>query len=184
MPEESTEEASEVALEAVRELAEESEAPWVKWAALSTMIMALFSAIGGLLAGKTANETIIARQMQISQLLHLNRSELHSDVLMTRLAVLELMGKEVSDDLRQRVETAAEAADKYSDEAVEDLGDSREALESHESLSLGTTILSTAITLIGMAVIVKRKSLWLCGLTIGACGGVMVATTAVQIFAG
>jgi len=65
MPEEFAEEAAEVAMEAIEERAEGDHQPvakWVEWASLSTMVMALASALGGLMAGKTSDEAIIGRQ--------------------------------------------------------------------------------------------------------------------------
>ena len=96
MPENNIEESAEVALDAATDEAREGRGPhprWLIWAAMSTMIMALFSVVGSLLAGITSNEAIIDRQMQLRELIDLNRIELEAEVLLTRLAVLESTGQ-------------------------------------------------------------------------------------------
>ena len=183
MPE-NIEESAEVAMEAIEAESREhgGHVPkWILWASLSTMIMALFSAVGGLLAGMTGNEAIIERQEQLSELIFLNRMELASDVLLTRLAVIESTGKRPPQELLDAIEKNTKAVAEYSSEASEDVADSKFALQTHELFAIGTTILAVAITLTGMAVIVRQKRIWYVGLGISASGALVVVYAIVDM---
>lgn len=153
-------------------------ATWIEWASMSTMVMALPTAIGGLFAGMTSNEAIVDRQNQISELIHMNRMELQSEVQLTRLAVMELKGDEPDQAMLDDIKRADDAVRKLEDDASEDVEDSEQALHTHELFAIGTTIVSLAITLTGMAVITRRKYIWSIGLLI-ALGGAVILTAAV-----
>jgi len=64
-----------------------------------------------------------------------------------------------------------DTASKLAHAAVED---SEDALGAHELFAIATTLLSVAITLTGMAVIVKRERIWYIGLCIGGVGAVIL----------
>jgi hypothetical protein len=173
MPEEFAEEAAEVAIEAIEERAgghHQPVAKWVEWASLSTMVMALASAVGGLMAGKTANEAIIDRQKQIADSLIVNRLDLQSEILATRRTIIEATGGTPDPDLLQRIEAATLRLGTESKQAYEAVEESVHALGAHELFAIATTLLSVAITLTGMAVIVKREKIWYLGLCISVCG--------------
>ena len=51
----STESTHESILDELQGKSRHGERPWIKWVALTAMIMALFSAVGALLAGITSN---------------------------------------------------------------------------------------------------------------------------------
>ncbi len=180
MPEE-FEEAAEVALEAAEEGARGSEPAWVQWASVSTMLMALVSAIGGLQAGKAANEAIIERQEEIVERIEVNRAQLEREMLLTRAAVAESLGKPLEPPLRRRIEADAAAIGQHRAEATADRTESTATLDNHELLAVGTTVLSIAITLTAMAVIVRRKAGWYGGLAIAAAGAAIVAYGSVTL---
>ena len=58
--------------------------------------------------------------------------------------------------------------------AKKDEEESIAALEEHELFAVGTTMLAMAITLTGMAVIIRRRSLWYCGIGISVFGGAVI----------
>ena len=173
MSEENFEEIAEVAMQAIEEESggHHKHMPnWIEWAALSTMLIALFSAAGGLLAGITGNEAIIDRQEQIGELINVNRMELASEVLLTRLAVIESAGDKPEQALLDDIRDSQKEVSEHAKKAFEDVEESKSALRTHEVFAIGTTVLSVAITLIGMAVIVRQKRIWYVGLAISTCG--------------
>ena len=187
MPEENFEEIAEVAMEAIEQESggHHKDIPnWIEWAALSTMLIALFSAVGGLLAGMTGNEAIIERQEQISELIDVNRMELAAEVLLTRLAVIESAGDKPEQALLDEIRDSQTAVSEHAKRAFEDVQQSQSALRTHELFAIGTTILSVAITLIGMAVIVRQQRLWYLGLAISTCGAAIVVYGIVMMATG
>ena len=137
-------------------------------------MMAVFAAVGGLLAGMTGNEAIIERQEEISELIDVNRTELASEVLLTRLAVIQSAGEMPEQVLLDQIRDSQIAVSEHAEKAFDDVQESKSALRTHELFAIGTTILSVAITLIGMAVIVRQKRVWYLGLAISTCGAAFV----------
>ncbi len=138
------------------------------------MLMAMFSAVGGLLAGMSGNEAIIERQIQLSELMRLNRMELRSEVLLTRLAVLQSQGGEPEAALLEKIRLATAEAGQHAAQATGNVDDSKAAWQTHELFAISTTILSSANTLIGMAVIVQQRRVWIAGIGIGSMGAVLL----------
>ncbi|MGA1197624.1 MAG: hypothetical protein ACO36I_14125, partial [Candidatus Latescibacterota bacterium] len=62
---------------------------WIKWIAVSAMIMALFSAIGALLAGITANDSLMERTEEVLEVSRMANDELHVEVLRTKHELLK-----------------------------------------------------------------------------------------------
>ncbi len=151
------------------------EPAWIRWASVSTMVMALFSAAAGLMAGKAANEAIIGREEEIVEIIDLDRAELEHEVLLNRTLVLESMGRVPEPSLLRRIEADAEAIQEYQARASQDRAESTAALDTHELFAVGTTVLSMAITLTAMAVIVRRKAVWYVGVGIAAAGAAILA---------
>ena len=182
MPE-SFEEVAEVALEAVREEGRYADPAWIRMASLSTMVMALFSSVGGLLAGLAGNEAIIDRQKQLVDQVELNRLEIEHEVLATRVGVLESISQQPDAALLSRVEASIETLRELREEAAEFGAESEALFQIHELLAIGTTFLSIAITMTAMAVIVRQRRLWYFGMVLAAVGAVIVTRGVAAFFA-
>lgn len=172
MPEQNLAESADVALEAVAEKNREhgSLPRWVEWASLSTMIMALISAVGGFMAGNTGDEAFVDRQKQIVDLIALNRMELRSELLLTRQAVIESAGKKIDQSLLDDIQATNQEVLRSTRQASKEVAASQALLQTNELFAIGTTILSVAITLTGMSVIVRQKRLWFGGIGISVVG--------------
>lgn len=178
-------EAVEVALEAVEDEVQggrEGQPVWFERAALGIMVMALFTAVGGLLSGITANEAIIDRQKAIGELIERNRTDLKAEVLLTRIDLIELMGREPDPSMLEEVAAAYEVGDRFTEEASEHVAGGAAALREHELFAIGTMLLSVAITLSGMAVVVRIKYVWSGALGLGVIGAGVVVYGIVRLF--
>lgn len=182
MPEDNFAEAAEVAIEAVTENAHEHGAlpPWVEWASLSTMVMALFAAVGGFMASSTDEEALVDGQKQLADLVTLSRMEMRSQLLLNRLAVIESTGRNADQSLLDEIQAANKAATDSTKRASEEVAESGALLQTNELFSVGTTILSVAITLTGMAVIVRQQRLWFGGIGISVVGAGFVLYSLVK----
>lgn len=147
---------------------------WHKYVAMSTMIMALLAAIGGMLAGISSEEALNARTMEIIEMNYMEGDRLYVEILKSRHEILTAIGENPD---------PAEVA--YAAQCAENLDDLEANVANEESLSLQTTnahmvfalavtLLSLGITLGGMAVLLDRKLLWIVGLLIGMVGSVGV----------
>lgn len=181
MPEAEFEEVAEVAHDVLREHASEAETPdWVKWTAVSAMLMALFSAVGALLAGITANEALLTRTEEIVEVVERNRDQLEIEILISRQEVLEALGQTASEDAR--IDEISREMERLKEEASEVELKAQKAMHDHEVFAIGVTLLSIAITLSGMAVVSRRPRVWHVGLAIGAVGSLIVGYGVLQMF--
>jgi hypothetical protein len=87
---ETAEAARELIVEEMQEKTETAE--WVRKVALSAIVMALISAIGALLAGITANESLMERTEEILEVSRLESDRLHVEVLRSKHDVLRALG--------------------------------------------------------------------------------------------
>ena len=133
---------------------------WFRWVAFSAMVMALFSAVGALLAGITANESLMERTEEILEVSRLEGTRLHVEMLNTKRAVLNSLGEELAASEIERI-------DQYEVEAAElEFAVQREeravlfANYKHEIFAFGVTLLSIAITMSGMSIVSRRRWFW------------------------
>lgn len=155
---------------------------WIKWVALSAMIMALFSAIGALLAGITANDSLMERTEEVLEVSRMANDELHVEVLRTKHEVLKSLGKVPDVSELVRIEMYESEAN-----ALQLAAEKKEALVvvsayKHEIFALGVTLLAIAIALSGMAIVGGRKGIWHVGIVFGFLGCVTVGFGVVQYF--
>lgn len=164
------EESVEVAHELIREEVSRKTSRWIEWVAISTMVMALFSALGALLAASTSNELMIKRTKEILEVSQLNADRTDIEILKSKHVLLESLGKKPEASDVERIKN-------YSYE-IRDLKTDAESKErqitltlyEHELFGIGVTLLSIAITLSGMAVVIKEKKIWFVGLMFAALG--------------
>jgi hypothetical protein len=172
------EEAADMAVERIREEMDGeggSRDGLTKWVALSTMVMALLSALGALMAGITANEVMVERTTELLQTSEESADRLDVEMLRSKHAILVSLG-EVPDP-GEAARIAGYEADQEA-LAAETSGEESEvgtSLAAHERFALGVTLLSVAITLSGVTLVTKRKAAWGVGLSAAAVGVAFLA---------
>lgn len=172
------EEAAEVGLEILNEEASENShhsAPkWIALAAISTLVMALFSAVGALMAGITANEALLGRTAEIVEVVDRDRDQLEVEILASKHELLRALGKPVDSDEARLIEENRTIRDS-TEEMAEDEDEIAAAMYDHERLAIGVTLLSIAITLSGLAVVARNPRIWHVGLVVGTIGAGFVS---------
>lgn len=148
---------------------------WIKGVAITAMLMALFSAIGALLAGITSNDSLMERTEEVLEVSRLANDELHVEVLRTKHELLWSLGKVPAEEEVARIQAYENDA-----KAMRMAAEQEEALVgmsaySHEIFSIGVTLLSIGITLSGMAIVASRPGLWHIGIVFGVLGCGFVA---------
>ncbi|MBT4139524.1 MAG: DUF4337 family protein [Candidatus Latescibacteria bacterium] len=153
---------------------------WIKWVALSAMIMALFSAIGALLTGMTANDALMERTEEVLEVSRLASDELHVEVLRSKHELLKSLGKmpDTAEIVRIRAYEKEVKALAQNVQKEEDLAMSSSHINT--IFAIGVTLLSMAIAMSGMAIVAGRQGLWLVGLVFGVLGCGFVAFGVVQ----
>lgn len=168
-----TETAEDAVIEAVESPEVGTEAPrWHRHVTLTTLIMALLAALGGLLAGMTANRALLDRTEEIMDVNRMESERAYVETLKSKHEILTILG-ETPDP--SEIATVAAFEDRM--QALEAYTSSEEAevrvsADAHEIYAIAVTLLALGITLGGMAIVVERKLLWTVGLVFGALGTV------------
>jgi hypothetical protein len=171
-----TETAQEVVLEAVESQETGAGHPgWHRHVALTTMVMALLAALGGLLAGMTANEALLRRTTEIIKMSSLESDREYVETLRSKHEILAALGKTPDPAEIQKIAAFQEEARELEAETSREETRALSAASDHMTFAIAVTLLLLGITLGGMAVVVQRKWLWVVGLFAGTAGAAGVA---------
>jgi hypothetical protein len=170
-PGEIVETAQDVVIEAVESEKVGGEQPrWHTHVALTTLIMALLAALGGLLAGVTANEALLVRTEEIIEKSELEGDRLYVENLRSKHELLTALGQTPdSAEIERLAAFERELRELKVDTEREELL-VRVTARAHQVFAIAVTLLSLGITLGGMAIVVERKALWAVGLVFGVAG--------------
>lgn len=170
------EEVAEGARDAVLEEVEhpvKKQPGWVAWLAISTMVMALFCAVGALMAGITANEAVMERTHEIMEVVNRDRDQIEIEILRSKHDVLKALGVAADENERKIVEKSRDVG-KLTEEIKEEEATVGRTLRAHEIFAIGVTLLSIAIVLNGMAAVLQRRHIWHIALGLATVGGIVV----------
>ena len=168
---ESSELVDELFLESVKEDEGAHRGPrWHRQVALSSLVLALLAALGGLLAGITAHESLLERTQEVIAVSRLEGDRVSIEVLRAKHEILSSLGEPVPSAEIARIEAYEEEARELGREATLEEVQARITDYAHLVLAVAVTVLSVGITLGGMAVVVEEKWLWAAGMAIGSVG--------------
>ncbi len=143
--------------------------------------MALFSAIGALLAGITANDSLMERTEEVLEVSRMANDELHVEVLRTKHELLKSLGKMPAESELARIHAYETDAAKLKLAVQKEEMLVRLSSYKHEIFAIGVTLLAMAISLSGMAIVVGRNGLWHVGIVFGVLGCGFVAFGVYQL---
>ena len=138
--------------------------------AVSTMIMALFSAVGALFAGISANDAMLVRTAEILTKTQLESDRLEVDILTANARLMQALGFEINEEQVALVERDREEMIEFATEVELYEAEVEVVMRAHERLAVGVTLLSIAITLGGMALVTRLKPVWYLGLVLSVAG--------------
>jgi hypothetical protein len=150
--------------EEIQERAEERKEKWILFVALSTAVMAVLAAVAGLLAGHHANEALIERVKASDQWNLYQSKSLKQEIA-------------VNTDLIMHSQDHNAAIAKYDKDKADAMKDAKEAekeseghLAKHVPLATAVTAFQIAIAISAIAILTRRKVLWVGGLVLTAVG--------------
>lgn len=147
---------------------------WVQWVAMTTMGLALLSALCALLAGITANQSVLERTREIIEISIIEGDRVTAEVLRSKHDLLREMGREPPADELSRLAHMEREISELRADAEREEATIQKKIHAHEIFAVGLTLLSIAITLNGMAVLMRRRNFWRVGLSLGAVGSLSV----------
>jgi len=139
--------------------------------ALSTALLAVVAAVAALMASHAANEAVLEQIQASDQWSFYQSKSIKENMLSTKLALIVAMGRTIDGaDAKKLPEYKTEMEDiKKEAEAKE--AESASHMKHHVTLARSVTLFQIAIALSAIAVLTKKRPLWLLSLALGAIGG-------------
>lgn len=138
--------------------------------ALSSAILAVLAALAALFAGHFANDAMIERIEAGDKWSYYQAKGIKASVLRTRMTTLEALGKPRDPKDEKKAESYDEEQNEIQAEAFKLTDESEAHLTQHTRLAGSVTFFQVAIALGAIAVLTKRKELWLASLLVGVLG--------------
>jgi len=138
--------------------------------ALSTAILAVIAAVSALLAGHAANEAVLEQIEAANKWNYYQSKSIKNTVLGSKLELLSALGKTPDSKDRDKLAEYKDDMEKIKKEAEEKEHESAVHMQHHVILARAVTFFQIAIALSAIAVLTKKKQLWLGSLGLGAIG--------------
>lgn len=149
---------------------EGSGAPWIRGVALSSVILAIFAAVAALMAVHHANEAILERIKSSDQWNYFQAKSIKSAILESKMETLRDARRTPSRQDEERILRYKEEQEKIGEEARHAEASSEAHLRLHVLLARAVTFFQVAIAIGAIAVLARRRSLWLVSLVFGSVG--------------
>ena len=154
--------------EAMEEAAEESS--FNSKAALSSALIAVFAAICALLAGGRANEAVMSQIKASDTWNYYQAKGIKAAVLGSKVDTLKALGKKIDEKDLAKVEEYKKDQEEIKAEGDKLAKEADELFASHEKLAKGVTLFQIAIAMSAIAVLSRKKLLWVGGILLGLGG--------------
>jgi hypothetical protein len=158
--------------EHIHEAVHESQSKWSMGVAISTAFMAAFAAVSSLMAGHASNEALINQIKSSDKWSYYNSKGIKAEVAD---AVLQLKGTGKADTSKSNAAEARKAKLKEDQKEIQkqaqELEDeSQKELQKDMLLARAVTFFQIAISISAIALLAKKRPLWLVGLVMFALG--------------
>jgi hypothetical protein len=143
---------------------------WHKHVALTTLVMALLTALGAMLAGMSSHQAMIERTQEIIEGSSLQGDRVYVETLKSKHEILTILGEMPDQD---EIATIAAIEEEMLELEIKTIGDEslvETTTKSHHIFAIAVALLSLGTALCGMSIIVNQKYLWGVGLVFGAIG--------------
>ena len=138
--------------------------------ALSTAILAVIAAVSALLAGHAANEAVLEQIEASDKWNHYQSKSIKETVLSSKLALLSAFDKQTDAKDRQKLAEYKNEMEEIKKGAEDKEAHSARNMQRHVVLSRGVTLFQVAIAISAIAVLTRKRPLWLASLALGAIG--------------
>lgn len=149
---------------------------WINWVALSTMVMALLSAMGALLAANASTELMVERTNEILEVTRLQGDRIDVELLQSKHVILDSLGKAIDSSELEKIRKFQEEIQLLRAESQADEAMAQAAIFEHYLFEISVTFLSIGITLSGMSVITRKRHVWMVGLVFAFVGTSILGT--------
>jgi len=175
-------EAPEVPLEQVQEHVEHSAhaeheshgghagGGFVSLVAITTAILAALAAVVSLLAGDHEAEAMVSQMKASDQWGYYQAKGIKSNVLQSKVALLEAQGQKVSEKDHEKIKQYEEDQEKIKEKGDEFEKEAEAHLSKHKLLAPAVTMFQIAIAIGAISALTRKKAFWFVSLAFGAVG--------------
>ncbi len=148
--------------EHIQEKAEESKEKWSLYVVLSTAFMAVLAAVSGLLGGHHANEALLEQIKSSNAWSHYQAKSIKSEITSSSdKLIATLSTKPVPAEDAAKLERYEKEKEEIQKQAEESEKLSEVHLNIHNILARSVTFFQIAIAIAAIAILTKRKPLWM-----------------------
>ena len=143
---------------------------WHKHVALTTLILALLTALGAILAGMSSHQAMIERTQEIIEVNSLEGDRVFVETLKSKHEILTILGETPA---QAEISTIAAIEEEMLGLEIKTAGDEslvNTTTKGHNIFAIAVALLSLGTALCSMSIIVNQKYLWGAGLLFGAIG--------------
>ena len=141
---------------------------WVIFVALTTAIIAVFSAITSLLAAYHADESMLSQIHASDQWAYYQAKGIKTEVLASEVKMLKAFGKPVDTADVAKIKENKKQQQEISKVAKEAEEESHKHVESHNILARSVTLFQISIAISAIAILVKKRIFWFVSLGFAA----------------
>jgi len=145
---------------------------WHSRVGMSTLVMALLTAIGSLLTGMTAHETLLERTEEIIAVATCQGNRTTVEVLKSKHELQGSLGETPDKNELARISAYEAEAIELEANARLDEDDTQSVAYPHLIFAVAVTLLAIGTSLSGMAIITGQKVLWYVGIVFGIFGAI------------
>lgn len=161
---------TEAIAEQLHHEAHTSKQSWVSQVALSSAIIAVFAAVGAMVANHDANEAMLEQIKASDQWSYYQAKGIKASMLGTKLEILESLGKTTAAKDRDKLADYKKEQQEIAEVAQENEKSSAEHLHRHVVLARSVTLFQLAIATAAISVLARRRKIWLFGMGFGLFG--------------
>lgn len=137
---------------------------WIVYVALTTAIIAVLSAITGLLASYHADEAMLSQIRASDQWAYYQAKGIKTEILVSEGKLFKAMGKDPLPADEDKIKGNKVEQEEIMHKAKEDEAESHQHLESHNILARSVTLFQIAIAIGAIAILIKKRIYWLISL--------------------
>lgn len=137
---------------------------WIIYVALTTAIIAVFSAITSLIAAHHADESMLSQIHASDQWAYYQAKGIKTEILISNGKILKALGKEVIPADEEKIKENKAEQQEIMKTAKEAEAESHTHVESHNILARSVTLFQISIAIGAISILVKKRIYWIMSL--------------------
>jgi len=137
---------------------------WIIYVALTTAIIAVLSAITGLLAAYHADESMLSQIHASDQWAYYQAKGIKTEILISDGKLLKAMGKAPIPADEDKIKDNKKEQQEIMNKAKEAEAESHSHVDSHNTLARSVTLFQIAIAIGAISILVKKRIYWIISL--------------------